>query len=469
MSARKIGFLVLILAFGGIVETAWHFRENHFSFGPEGFRVLRGRFYGPSFTFEESAERVFEVDQALEVEVRNAFGAVRIVPRKGSGVQVVLRKVVFQPTEEKARLFADRIELRLEEEEGRLRVGTNRDDVGRGGKVGFETHLELHVPPEAVAVVRNDHGAVEASGIARVDIRTSFDSVRVEKIAGPVKIDARHGSVEASNLGAELTLKARHGDVEVTGVAGHADFDVQHGNLTARRTAGIDAKVSFGEVVAETVKGDLVLEARHAGVLIMDVSGRVEAETTYEDIRLERIGGDVRAKADRGAVRAEGVKGALIAETTHDDVWLDEVEGRVEVTVGGGGVTAQGLASGGQIRARGDDVSIDGFSGPLAVETEGGDILLAPRTPITSTVSASAKKGEIRLEVPAGSRFELEAESRRGELLFDVPELDSSVSGPGAGGRATGTIGGGGARVTLTADGDVTLASGSAAPPAEAP
>ncbi len=410
MSARKIGFLVLILAFGGIVETAWRFRENHFSFGPEGFRVLGGRFYGPSFTFEESAERVFEVDQALEVEVRNAFGGVRIVPGEGPGVRVELRKVVFQPTEEKARAFADRIELRLEEEEGRLRVGTNRDDVGRGGKVGFETHLELHVPPEAVAVVRNDHGAVEASGIARVEIRTSFDSVRVERIAGLVKIDARHGSVEAADLGAELTLKVRHSDAEVTDVAGHADFDVQHGKLTARRTAGIDAKVSFGEVVAETVEGDLVLEARHTGVLIADVSGRVEAETTYEDIRLERIGGDVRAKADHGAVRAEGVKGALIAETTHDDVWLDAVEGRVEVTVGGGGVTAQGLASGGQIRARGEDVSIDGFSGPLDVETEGGDILLAPRAPITSTVSASAKKGEIRLEVPAGSRFELEAE-----------------------------------------------------------
>ena len=83
MSARKIGFLILILAFGGIVETAWHVRENHFAFGPEGFRVLGGRFYGPSFTFEESAERVVEADPALEIEVRNSFGGVRIVPGPG--------------------------------------------------------------------------------------------------------------------------------------------------------------------------------------------------------------------------------------------------------------------------------------------------------------------------------------------------------------------------------------------------
>jgi hypothetical protein len=415
MSARKIGFLILVLVFGGVVETAWHVRENHFSFGPEGFRVLGGRFYGPSFTFEESAERDLAADTAPEIEVRNAFGEVRILPGEGPGVRVELRKVVFQPTEEKARAFADRIELRLEEDDGRLRVGTNRDDVERGENVGFETHLDLHVPSQTVAVVRNDHGRVEASGIARAEIHSSFEDVRVEGIAGRVKIDSRHGRVEAADLGAELALSARHGDVEVSGVAGPADIDVQHGTLTARRTAAIDAKLSYGEVVAETVDGDLVLEARHAGARVADVAGRVDVQTTYEDVRLERIGGDVRAKVERGAL------------------------------------------------------TIDGFQGPIDVETEGGDIVLAPRSPITEAVSASATRGGIHLEVPAGSRFELEAESRRGELVFDVPELDHSTSDDGPGGRASGTIGGGGARVKLTADDDVRLEAGSAAPPAEKP
>jgi DUF4097 and DUF4098 domain-containing protein YvlB len=230
-----------------------------------------------------------------------------------------------------------------------------------------------------------------------------------------VKIDARHGTVEAADLGADLVLKNRHGDVELTGIAGPADLDVQHGKLTARRTAAIDARLSYGEVVAETVDGDLALEARHAGARVADVDGQVDVQTTYGDVRLERIGGDVRAKVERGAV------------------------------------------------------IIEGFRGSIDVETEGGDIVLAPRRPITDTVSATAKQGEIRLEVPAGSRFELEVESRRGELLFDVPELDSSVSDSGAGGRATGKIGGGGARVKLTADDDVRLEAGSSAPPAEKP
>jgi DUF4097 and DUF4098 domain-containing protein YvlB len=415
VSARKIGFLILILVFGGVVETAWHVRESHFSFGPEGFRVLGGRFYGPSFTFEESAERDLPAEAEPEIEVRNSFGGVRILPSEGDGVRIELRKVVFQPTEEKARAFADRIDLRLEEDNGRLRVGTNRDDVGRGERVGFETHLDLHVPPETVVVVRNDHGRVEASGIARAEIRSSFEDVRVEDIAGTVMIDARHGRVEAADLGAELTLKNRHGDVEVSGVAGPSEIDVQHGKLTARETAALDVKLSYGEVVAETVEGDLVLEARHAGAQVADVAGKADVRTTYEDVRLERIRGDVRAKVERGAV------------------------------------------------------TVEDFQGPIEVETVGGDIVLAPRSPITDEVSASATRGGIRLEVPAGSRFELEAESRRGELVFDLPELDRPTSDEAPGGRASGRIGGGGARVKLTADDDVKVEAGSATPPAEKP
>jgi hypothetical protein len=431
VSARKIGFLLLVLAFGGIVELAWHVRESHFSFGPEGFRVLGGRFYGPSFTFEESAERALEADQPLEVEVRNSFGGVQIARGEDREVQVKLRKVVFQPTEAKARAFAGRVELRLEETDGRLRVGTNRDDVERGENVGFETHLELLVPPDSTAVIRNDHGRVRVSGIARADVRTTFDDVRVDQIAGPVKIDARHGTVEAVDLGAELELKARHGDVEMTDVAGQATLDVQYGELTARKTAGISATLSYGNVDAEDVEGDLRVEARHAGARIKNVSGAVEVQTTYEGIHLEQVDGSVRASTR------------------------------------GGGVTARTLGSDVHVRASGDDVSIDGFGGPLDVEAEGGDVLLTSATPITEAVTVSVKRGEVRMEVPRGSRFDLEAESQGGALLLDVPGLDRSDSG--AAGRVTGTIGGGGAQVRLTADGDITIAAGPTRLPAERP
>ncbi len=469
MSARKIGFLILILLFGAVVEIAWNVRENRYSLGPEGCRVLGGRFYGPSFDFEETAERPLPADQAPAVEVRNAFGSVQVRPGDGPGVQIKLRKVVFQPTEAKARAFADRIELRLEDDDGRLRVGTNRDDLGRKEKVGFETHLELHVPPDTEATIRTDHGPVEASGVAQAEIRAAFDDVRVERIAGPVKIDARDGRVEAAELGADLTLEARHVEVEIRDVEGRVDLDVQHGRVTLRRAAGVVAKLSHAEIVAESVEGDVEISARNTAATAHDVSGRVEVETSFGAIGLERIGGDVRAKADRGAVSAEEVGGALTAEATHDSVRLDRVVGPVEVRVRHGGVTARALEGGARVRGADGEVTIDDFGGPVDVEVERGAVLLSPGRPITDVVTATVREGGVRLEVPAGSRFELEAESRHGEIDIDAPGLDVTVSDPGPSSRATGLMGGGGAKVRLAADQDVTVTAGSPALPAEQP
>ncbi len=469
MSARKIGFLILILLFGAVVETAWNARENRFFIGPEGCRVLGGRFYGPSFDFEEAAQRPLPADRAPEVEVRNAFGSVRVLPGDGPGVEVRLRKVVFQPTEAKARAFADRIELRLDEDEGRLRVGTNRDDLGRKENVGFETHLELHVPPETRATIRSDHGPVEVSGVASAEVRAAFDDVRVERIAGPVKIDARDGRVEAADLGDDLTLEARQVEVEVTGVEGRADLDVQHGRLTLRRAGGVVAKLSHVEVVVESVEGDVTIDARNGAAAVKDVGGGVEVATSFGDVHVERVGGEVRAKADRGAVSAEDVRGAVTAEATHENVRLERVGGRVEVTVRHGGLSARALEDGARVRGAGDDVAIDGFRGAVDVEVERGSVHLAPDRPITEALTATAREGAVRLEVPPGSRFDLQVESRQGELDIDVPGLEVTASDPGPPSRARGVMGGGGETVNLTADDDVTVAAGSATLPAEQP
>ena len=395
MSARKIGFLILVLLFGAVVELSWNVRENHYSFGPEGLRVLGGRFYGPSFEFEETAERALPSEEATDVEVRNSFGEVRVAPGEGSEIQVRLRKVVFRPTEEKARGFSERVELQIEEDEGRIRVGTNRDELEGGDDVGFETHLEVRVPPNTAVQVRNEHGVVDVRGVASARIRSGFENVRVETIAGAVSIDTRQGAVEVSGLGGDLTLESRHGDVEVSDVAGLADLDVQHGRVSVREAGGVNARASYGEVEVEGVKGDVVIHARRAGVRTAEVSGGADIQTTFADVRVERV------------------------------------------------------------------------AGPVQVRVEHGDAHLAPGAPITTAIDATASHGEIRLEVPAGSRFELDAESRHGELDFDVPDLDVELLVTETPARATGRLGGGGARVTLRARGDITLEAGPDELPAE--
>jgi DUF4097 and DUF4098 domain-containing protein YvlB len=484
MSARKIGLLILLLGFGAAIETAWQVRGD-WHIGPEGCRVIGGRFYGPSYAFEQAAERALPAGEAPRLEVLNAFGGVRVTAGAPGVVKVKLRKVVFLPTEEKARAFADRVELRLSGEGARVKVGTNRDEIARGEDVGLETHLEVEAPPDAVVEVRNEHGHVDLAGLAGADVVSSFDGVAVEKIAGALKLEAKHGDVRVSGIGAGLQLTSRHGNVEVEDVTGAARLEVEHGDLSVRKTGALDVGIQFGGLEAEGVGGDLVVRGGHAELRASDVAGRAEVETSFAGIHLARVGGDVRATAKNGDVTAEDVAGGLFIETTHASASLDRVDGPVQVIVDHGGVEARGLAKGANVRTTGGDVSLDGFAGPVEVEVERGSARLSPRAALAAAVKASATHGEVRLEVPEGSRFDLDAESRRGELRADVPGLTTSEKGgePGRGHRATGQLAGGGVAVHLRADGDVILEAKPAgaiadrpvakpsatAPPAEAP
>ncbi len=378
MSARKIGLLILILGFGAAIETAWQVRGD-VRIGPEGCRVIGGRFYGPSYAFEQTAERALAAGEAPRLEVVNAFGGVNVTAGAPGVVKVKLRKVVFLPTEDKARAFADRVELRLSGDGGRVRVGTNREDIGRGDDVGFETHLEIEAPADTAVEIRNEHGRVDLAGVASADIVSSFDGVSVEKLAGALKLEARNGDVRASGIGAGLELTARHGNVEVSDVAGASKLDVEHGDLSARKTGALDVAIKYGGFEAEGVRGDLVVRGGHAGVRATDVAGRAEVETSFAGIHLARVGGDVRATAQNGEVAAEDVAGGLFAETTHDGVSLDRVDGPVKVIVDHGGVEARGLAKGATVRTSGGDVSLDGFAGPVEVDVAARQ--RAPRAP----------------------------------------------------------------------------------------
>ncbi|HEX6739109.1 MAG TPA: DUF4097 family beta strand repeat-containing protein, partial [Vicinamibacteria bacterium] len=256
MRASKIGLLLLILGFGGVVETAW-FVENRLDVGPSGCRTL-GVNFGPSFSFEE--QQRFPVAAGTAVQVRNSFGRVQVQKGEPGQVQVLLRKVVFRRTEEEARAFAQNIKLSGAGEGKTLRLSTNRDELEQGrerNRVGFETHLEITVPPDTAVDVENEHGEVDVSDAARVDVKSSFESVRVERAAGPVQIEARHGDVEVAEVGGELTVSNRHGRVGVRTVKGTVRVDSEHGDVSVSDVGAAVIGAAHGEVDAQNVHGKL--------------------------------------------------------------------------------------------------------------------------------------------------------------------------------------------------------------------
>src|SRR5262245_44709749 len=356
MNARKIALLLLILGVGAMLETAWTVK-GHVDIGPEGCRVLGGRFYGPSYGFEETAEA--EAPAGARLEVENAFGRVQVVAGDAGTVKLTLRKVVYRPTESDAREFADRVKARVETAGGVVRVGTNRDVVGRDDRVGFETHLSLVVPPGTPVTVTNEHGAVDVQDAASADVTSSFDDLRVERVKGAVTVKSRHGNVSVSDVEGGLTLSGRHGDVEVRNVGGRTTIEAQHGSLTATAVGGLEVDHAHGDVSVDDVRGDLRVANSHGGVVARGVRGKASVETAFNDVELADVDADARVKVEHGGARIREVRGALVAEATHDDVELTDVQGPVEVTVAHGGVRAKGVEKGVKAKAAGNDVELD--------------------------------------------------------------------------------------------------------------
>lgn len=457
MSARKIALLLVILGTGAILETAFSVR-NQIGIGPSGCRVLGGRFYGASFRFEESASKRIEAGRPLDVE--NSFGAVRIVAGAPGEATIVIAKVVYMPTEERAREFAQGIKLLVDEPGRALRIRTNRDELQRGRDVGFETHLTITVPPDTPVVVKNEHGEVQVEDVASAVVESSFESLRVVRVAGPASLKSRHGDVTVSEIKGDLKLESRHGGVDVKNVGGKATLDAHNGDVAVEDTGALDVTVKHASLKADRVRGDLDVRGEHAGVEASEVTGAARVATTYSSVSVQGVGGDADLRAEHGGVVARDVKGSLRADASFDQVRLERIGGPIEVEVEHGGLEAKGVGKGVKAQARGDSVDVADFEGPAEVKVERGSVVLRPRDPVRDTFVIRTTQGGIRIDVPAQSRFDLEAEVERGEIGVDVPGLEVTETTPH---RFKGRLGAGGARMQLHAEGGDVEVTGTSA------
>jgi DUF4097 and DUF4098 domain-containing protein YvlB len=456
---RRFALLFFILVFGLSVEAAWRVREA-VGFGPLDIRVLGGKFYGRSYTFETDETQAVPAGTALEVE--NSFGSVQVGAGRAGEARIHLRKVVYGGTEEKARAFADRLRVETALSGTSLRVATNRGTVEHDRQgVGFETHLTVTVAPDTVVTVRNDHGSVQVAGVAAADLIASYDDVTAERISGPVVVKSSHGNATVVEVAGPVSVNARHGDVEVRDAKGDARLETRHGDVSAERTGALVVDAEHGDLAVRGVKGDFSVTGKHFGVDAAEVTGRATVETSYRGVKLAQVTGEARVKGEHVETEITDVGGAATVETTNGDVTLSRVAGQALVTTSHGAVRGAALSGGVRVNSSGGDVTLDGFAGAVDVQTEHASVDLDPEAPLTAPVAVRATNGSVELKVPDGSRFDLDARSGYGELTLSLAKLNVETMDAQ---HVRGRLGAGGVPVTITAQhGDVSVLSATAA------
>ena len=461
MKPGKVVLLVGILAAGATIETADRIRAR-VDVGPFGWVALGGRFQGAAFTYEATEKK--DVPAGTRAAVENGFGTVDVRPGAPGVIEVKLRKVVFMPKEAKAREFADRLVVRSELAGGVLRVTTNRAELEREvepigpfrfGSIGFETHLSVRVPPGTEVEVKNEHGIVDVAEVASARIESSYDDVKLRDVAGTANVSVSHGDATIDKITGELQISARYGDVTLADASAGVKINQAHGDVTTARTGRLSLETQYGDLSSEDVRGDLQVRGEHSAVTASRIQGGADVETSYDDVKLTDVGADARVKVEHGGATLSGIKGAATAETSYNDVDIEQVGGAVTASVAHGSVRASRIAAGARVKADGDDILLDGFRGPVEAEAQRGSVRLVPDGPLVGSLSARATYGDVQLQVPPGSRFELQATTDSGSLDVTLPGLTTSESSET---RLVGRLGEGGSLVQLSAShGDVRI------------
>src|SRR5262249_49702197 len=153
-------------------------------------------------------------------------------------------------------------------------------------------------------------------------------------------------------------------------------------------------------------------------------TGRASIQTSFQGVSVEKVTGDATVRAEHGEVSVSDAGGAVDAQATFNDVTLARVAGPVTVAVSHGALHAQDLRKGARVKASGGEGVLDGFRGPVEVVAERASVRLVPAAPLTDAVKVSATHGPIEMDVPAGSRFDLQAAvDGGGEITAQVPDL----------------------------------------------
>jgi DUF4097 and DUF4098 domain-containing protein YvlB len=225
--------------------------------------------------------------------------------------------------------------------------------------------------------------------------------------------------------------------------------------------------------VIETPNGDIELEGGGSPKAVIKAmkyaSARSvdEARALAEAIKVEAGSGEVfgvrvSLPGDLGPLAAAGadleIRGpadlAYQIDARNGDVTVRQVRGDVRATSANGDIDVQSDGAAVELSSQNGDLKAVGAFRRVRLDTKNGDAeLLLPRLLGDAEIAIDTANGDITVALPEGAALSVELSTANGEILSEGFALP-----PNKGGRVSGNIGAGGARLTArTSTGDIEL------------
>jgi DUF4097 and DUF4098 domain-containing protein YvlB len=231
--------------------------------------------FGARARFSEEQDWTLDGAGVSLIKAQTDNGGISLQGADQDQVTVQAKKEIRAPTEEKAKEFAQQVQIHVE-----------RD--------GNEIHIykEHPRPPLGTTVaVRYNISALRAVG---ANLRTSNGAVHIQEIDGAVEAVTSNGAVELQGGAGEVKLHTSNGAIQIQDATGHIHAETSNGKIGASlglleeatfltSNGSIDVKVREGNapVTAKTSNGSIHL------TLPADFAGQLDAKTTNGRVHSE--------------------------------------------------------------------------------------------------------------------------------------------------------------------------------------
>ena len=358
ISGGEWGLVVAIVVIGTTVLFATRFR-NHI-WDNNRFQVRGLEVFGESYDFPLSGNS--PCGKTPKVVIDNARGNVRITTSDTEDCKLTGTKTVKSFQQAEADRFNKDTPLEMVRQGDQLIVRTNHDRIGGWPRV--KADLELVVPKGASVEARNKYGDYDISDLAgSVEINSDNTGVRVQNIAGAVRVDARRSDI-----------------IRAVGVKGAVDV---------RGSRGQDLEL-------ENIEGLVTINGSFSGDLqFRNIAKPIRFESAQTTLRVEKAPGQIRMAL--GNLTANNVVGPIQITTKNKDVQLSDFTQSVEISVDRG------------------DIELKPVKLPLAkmdVHTKGGNIEMAFPAGAKFDLRASARRGEAENETGLPLRSDTEGNGK---------------------------------------------------------
>jgi DUF4097 and DUF4098 domain-containing protein YvlB len=241
--------------------------------------------------------------------------------------------------------------------------------------------------------------------------------------------------------GATLVVHGRYGDLDIRNIDGSLEID---GNSSSVRLENIGGAIRMDINNARLVRA-------------INVKGDVELKGSGNDIDLENIAGQVDAGGSwSGLVQMRALAKPVRWSGLYTKMTMQAVPGEVRTTTGE--IHLSGVTGPLRIDSQNKDLNLTDVSGPTVVDLQRGDVVVRATTLPLFDMNLSSRGGDVELELPAGAKFNLNAETMSGDAFNGFgPEIRQEHTGRGSSLRGTG--GGPSIDVHVTR-GDISVRSG---------